>query len=434
MAEIINVRPSDLVLDENNPRLPEGSTGQYKTQRTIAEDQQRKLLNLARDIVRWGMNPTELSIVRRMEGKQKQYKVVEGNRRLTALRALESPEAFVGALDPVILKEMRALSQDYQANPVESVPCVLIQDRKLADHWIELRHTGQNAGAGVVPWDTDGQGRFKKRSGQVDLTHQVLDWMSAQGKLSQKERAEIPVTTLRRLLGTPAVRKELGIGLDKKQMQVLGKPNAVVKALRYVISDLTSDDGTKVDDVYTTKKRLAYAKRLPDHIRVAPADSAEQPPSGSKKPVKKKPRRAAPRENLIPRDCTLNVTDARILQIEFELRDLNIDNYTNAVAVLLRVFVELSVDHYLSLHRLSAGDKPKLRAKMQKVVEDLRARDMLTAQQAQPVRTALQKNSFLATSVDAFNGYVHNKHVFPAPVDLRSGWDNLQPFLVAIWA
>ena len=64
---------------------------------------------LAKDIVNYGMNPTELSIVMPLNDDLRRYVVLEGNRRLTALKALENPEWLVGAMQPGEVEEMRRL-------------------------------------------------------------------------------------------------------------------------------------------------------------------------------------------------------------------------------------------------------------------------------------------------------------------------------------
>jgi hypothetical protein len=60
----------------------------------------------------------------------------------------------------------------------------------------------------------------------------------------------------------------------------------------------------------------------------------------------------------VPTTCVINIPRPRINDIYRELLKLNVDDFPNACAVSLRVFVELGVDGYLSVRDrdLSGGD------------------------------------------------------------------------------
>jgi hypothetical protein len=93
----------------------------------------------------------------------------EGNRRLVALKALENPDSLVGAVDNDVLNQLRDLSRTYQTAPIKSVLCYCVKDRDEARPWIELRHTGENEGAGIVRWGSDESSRFRARNGQEEI-------------------------------------------------------------------------------------------------------------------------------------------------------------------------------------------------------------------------------------------------------------------------
>jgi len=442
MAYIDSVPVAALLLDPENPRLPVPNMGQREVIQEIAKPplMDRKLVVLARDIARNGLNLADLPIIMPFKEDPKRYVTLEGNRRLAALRALENPTILEGILNERMIRELRELSQGYQNAPVDTVECVVVKDRQEARHWVELRHAGQSQGAGIVPWNAQDTARFRARTGVLAPHVRVLDFLEEHGYLTAAQRRAVWASSFGRLLGTPEVRAKLGIDIRSKRVLALGPEKAVGRALAYVAKDLASGK-IKTEDIYTREKRLRYAESLPESVVVKslakPQDAAElgSETAGAKRPrparTAKRPRQ---RQTLIPRDCVLNVNNVRVGDIEQELRRLKLADFPNAISVLFRVFIELSADAYIERRALHVPDKAKLGAKLNEVVKDLVSRKKLTDAQARPVRRACQKDSFLAPSVTLMHQWVHNKHVFPAAGDLRAHWNSLQPFVMAMWS
>jgi hypothetical protein len=441
MAETISVRPADLLIDLRNPRLPAEARGQREAFRAMAEHQNEKLLALAEHIVLYhSLHPAELPIIIRSPDDPGRFIVLEGNRRLTALKALESPDLFSGALTAGVLDRVRKLSGKYQEAPIEAIQCCLMKDRAEAEPWIYIRHNGPTGGAGVVDWGSDEKARFRARAGGVlNLHTRLLNFLEDGGHLTRAERQRVPTTTLERLVKSRAVRERIGIDVKNGEVQLTADEAKVIPALLYVIKDL-ADGRTKVQHVYTKEQREEYARKFPPHLAVvASAKSTPLPtstPSG-KKPAPRTGSVLPPktREKLIPPDCSLRVKDARVRAIEIELRSLLLEDFPNAAIVLFRVFVELSVDYYRSnvMKRSQEAVRQKLSEKLTDALGDMEAKNKLTKWEANPVRAACQKGSFLTPSVVMMHEYIHNRHMSPSPSDLRSAWDNLQPFICAIW-
>lgn len=436
MPEIKSISPADLMFDSTNPRLVESSGGQREIQRAIAENQQSKLAKLAADIVAEGVDPSTLPIVMPNKGQHRRYTVLEGNRRLAAIRSMEAPEAIVGTVGESVLRKIREASRDYLENPIQEMNCLVVKNRDEARHWIELRHTGENEGAGLVRWGSDESARFRTRSGKYEPHSQAFDFLENQGMLTSAERSKVPATSIKRLLTSRDVRDKLGVDVVSGELRITGDTKKVARALKHIMDDFSRDKGEmKVGDIYTKEQRTAYAKNLPKSIVVKSTGASRKVATssrrgGKKKTVKKKRRR----DQLIPDDCQMNVTDERCSDIENELRVLRLDDHTNAIAVLFRVFLELSTDNYIDIYALNASSDDTLSKKMRTVLAHLLKHDKLTEAQARPVRRAVQKDSFLAPSVKLMHMYVHNQHVFPAPEDLRAHWNNLQRFITAMWS
>ena len=220
---------------------------------------------------------------------------------------------------------------------------------------------------------------------------------------------------------------------------MLADKNKIARALMHVVNDLSSGK-VKTVDIYTSQDRQTYARNLPPTVAVAPTLSSGQgaplvTSATTPKTRAKRTKKATERTKLIPTSCVLDISDRRINNIENELRKLGLNDYKNAVGVLFRVFIELSVDSYIQAQSsIDLHEKVPLQRKMKVVADHLVASDKLTQKQRQPVSRACQKDSFLAPSIDLMHNYVHNSHAFPAPGDLRAHWDNLEPFLAAIWS
>jgi len=81
------------------------------------------------------------------------------------------------------------------------------------------------------------------------------------------------------------------------------------------------------------------------------------------------PRSPDHRKVLIPPQFTLAISDPKIRRIFIELKKLDVEEFCNAVSVLLRVFLELSVECLLKGNGISFHGHDKLRDKMLKVAE-----------------------------------------------------------------
>jgi hypothetical protein len=442
MAERVEVPTSDLMTDEENPRLPRPNLGQREALRANAGVQGRKLLALASHIREHGLDLGDLPIVISRPDGQGKYVVLDGNRRLTAMRALENPEILVDAVEKRVLTGIRRLSKDYQSQPIESVMCVAMKSREEAHPWIELRNTSQLEGAAGVRWQPDEIARFRARTEGLPIDSQAMNFLERRGDISFEVRHRIPMTSFRRLLQTPEIRAKLGIEFEDGKLRILAEENVVANALLYIANDLDPESKkTKTEHIYTRQDRLTYAKQLPKNVVVTPNRESGQGldiSTGVPQPVPPKPttkaKSAKPRDRLIPRDCILNVSDVRLREIERELRRLSLEEYPNAVSVLFRVFLELSADDYSVRMSLPTSVDTHLGTKLQNVTADLVKRKKLTDQQAKPVYRASKKNSYLGPSITTMHQFVHNQYMFPGPSDLRADWNNLQPWFSAVWS
>jgi hypothetical protein len=443
MHEIISVPPAQLLLDPENPRMGETQESQHDTYRKLAEKLSDQLVALAKDIVENGLDPTTLPAVIATGDRHQRYRVLEGNRRLLAIKALETPAIVTGVLSASNQRKLAELSSEYETHPIETITCILFDSEDEAHHWVELRHTGSNQGAGLVGWDSDEQDRYRTRRGlkkKRTVGGQVLDYLK---EVDGPFEAGKVVTNITRLLSTPEVRKSLGLDVIKGDVVLTHDPNEVLKVVRYIVDDFRAERA-KVTDIYHVADKRRYIADLPAAVRPDLSRPLPKPvpladvKSASRENRKRsrRPRDPAQRAAVVPSNCPVNPTHPRINAIYNELSQLNADSFPNAAAVLLRVFVELSVDHEINAISLMTeqerGSKQlaqRLRALADKMKEESRASEQLV----KAVHKVADSQHTLAASTRNFNQYVHNEYVYPKPAEVRMAWDELQPFMELIW-
>jgi hypothetical protein len=443
---------ADLLVDPDNARLPQEQANQQAALLAVAKEEQGRLVRLATSLREHGLDPLRPVAVRPAPGLAGKYVVVEGNRRLTALKALESPTAVEAALPPGQRKLLASLATKPQKVPTNPVPCLVFSDTELEelDYWVTLLHTGANDGIGLVEWRADEKDRHLARRGRGGLGGQVLEFVRA--ATGEEYRASSVkggiISTVQRLVSNPQVRERLGIELKEGRIYTWYPPEETVKGLRRVVDDLFNRRYNS-RSLHSVKAREAYAQalsakslpslrtRLSTPVLLSPPPKALAGSAATKKTAKNRSAHIKTRSTLVPKSCHLNVTAARIHRLYIELHDIEVDRFPNLAAVGLRVFTELSVDNWATKrHLLSANDLRNwpLAKRMKTVAGDLRDNHKMPAALYDAVeKVADGGRNLLAASVPTFNLYVHNQYVFPKPDDIRDAWDELQPFLEHLW-
>ena len=246
---------------------------------------------------------------------------------------------------------------------------VCFKDLNVARHWIRLKHTGQNNGIGVVTWDTIQQKRFLDAQSEVpSITTQILSFVENNFDEEVISRAsKVPSTNLERLLKDPRVRARLGFKLEKGILTSDISPDEGKKGISRIITDFSTGRYT-VKDIYYKEDRRNYLDSFPEEELPDLSRTLDKPwtiiAEGEKtliekhltskptKQVKQEKKASSKRRTLIPGSFRLVIENDRINGIYRELKTLSVEDYVNSVAVLFRVFIELSVDEYLLERKL----------------------------------------------------------------------------------
>ncbi|MCM1983156.1 hypothetical protein [Lyngbya confervoides] len=477
------IETSQLFLDPENPRLTSVQANGHDAIRAMTKVQGDRVLALAEHLLENGANPTSLMMVMPSENDADMFCVLDGNRRLTALKLLESPLLAEGILTRKSLQMLKRLSDQFERTPITRLNCVVFANRAEADPWIQLTHRGLNKGAGMLAWDGQVGARYDEcRKGHRDIGLQLLDFVKEQESLSEDtqrkiEEGKFPITTLNRLLSTPYVRKKLGIDKEKEDVLFLFPQNEVAKGLSRVVEELASGDIT-VSDLKKQDQRIDYINKFESDELPASHSALPQPtslkqlnaqpvvtqnsssqessdttdksdangsnsvgvdavPMGGTQGQSRSQSSTFPnRKTLIPRSCRISISQKRIHDLFKELKRLDLTDFSNAGAVMLRVFIELSVDHFVEV-KLGwderQTDNSKLKHKISSVAQFLEDEEIMTRNELAPIRKAATGDGMLAASVKSMNQYVHNRYFSPVASELVVIWDDFQVFIQKIW-
>jgi hypothetical protein len=432
-----------LRLDLRNPRVAGQPDSQKEAFEEVADEQKAKLLGLARHIAKNGLSPAQRFIV--IPDDENSFIVLDANRRLAALKALEHPELMQGFLTDAQMAQLRTIAADYDAP--DDVPCVVFRKREDADVWVELLHEGQGDGYGLVEWTAQQKARHRARHGAGKAPHmQILEFVVRDGHvspetISREKKGTYPVSTLERALTTPHVRQQLGIEIVDGQVLTSYPKPEVLKGLSKIVDEIGT--GTvKVADFMSKEDRAAYVDRfrdeeLPDpktrSEATTPLDEAPERVAGARTRGKDRSHSAA-RTKMIPAEFSVSIPANRINDIYLELkRKLKLSDTPNAAAVLLRVFVELSVDDYIRRNTVPVPYRDKsLQNKITAVADYMRTNNVMTEKELLPVREAVKDPSNLTLTTN-LNAFVHNPDMTPGPAELKAIWDRLARFIEVLW-
>jgi hypothetical protein len=508
---------SQLLLDTQNPRFPGEQPTQRNAIQMMARIQGERIVALAQHIVEHGFNPASLTIVMISDAEDDMYEVLDGNRRLTALKLLENPSLGDGVFSGATLVRLKQLSIRFGDNPVLKLRCVVVADRDEANTWIPLLHRGYQGGAGLVEWDGQVAARYDSRKGLKSEALQVLDYIEEKAQLSADTRGRIhegkfPITTLNRLIHTPHIRQKIGIDRNNGIIVTSYPEQEVIKGLTRIVEDLGSGTLT-VSRLKNQQQRIDYINRLtkeelPDPRKVlpkvypldlapssvsddsaspsdqsntssansttgsateteasnsasatgagatenqsdtnggtSPAETSEPNRSNSKadsgsttnSEASSKKKKYIPRVNLIPPNCKLPLPHHRLNSMFKELKALPLAHFQNSGAVMLRVFIELTVDYFLE-HKVQWPDQQiqgsSLAQKISSVASYLETNNIMTADELTPIKKAVSGQTLIVATVRSMNSYIHSRHYSPIPSELITVWDDFQPFIEKVW-
>jgi hypothetical protein len=426
----------------------------------------QQVQKLAADIAMRGNSPLETpAVIPAPEGASKPWLVVEGNRRVTALKFLNNPKLCP---DPKLRKQyerMKASAEHPIANKIEFV---VFENIDMARNWIEVRHGGEDGGLGIIswgPWEFDNfAARFGKRTTNRPAV-ELLNYAYKKGLIEQSDCIGFPVTTLYRLLSNPVFRKAIGCDLVKGQLYQVSDDKYFDRAVAEVLKILASGQKT-VTDLKSKEQRKAFAEELkvaggwsdyqeqvPRLVNERTADSNDLEngdPAENDGGVESGPKtvggnatkpRSGTRGKLFTvrgHGLTVPSDETKVHDILRELATLKHSGKQGtpiSVAFLLRALLELSSDNYLTVNpdaiRKLEHNTP-LREKVKCSAKHMYNKGLLSQNSLDIVLRHCAEDGGMLT-ISTLQKYLHSTAHFPNGETLNSMWSELKDYIIGCW-
>lgn len=467
-------KAGSLLLDPKNARIP----------RERRSDSQRALLHellahqdvrkLAKSIAKLGLFPSERLVVT-PEGRR--WVVLEGNRRLAAIKLLLNPDLAPAKRQ---VTELRRWAGQADLSAFAKLEVAIVDSRVAAAPVIAALHTH-------LPkkrWSSLQQARFYRElvdEGQtaVEVAEDVGESLSTVRDALRVEKLyrcaltldyapdvrqklagdDFNLTTLERFLQFRAGRAFLGVEVDENESfrgvvhvdrfkAVLGYVAAQVATVPGLTRVVNSNDAMaswvrkRERRIPATKKRGRFtASEILGEEAAEPAEDED----------KKKPkRRRAPRpsSSIVPKGFTCTTDQDKIRAIFKDLKSMKIAEHRNSTGVMLRVLLDIALWYYLEKegHADAACDcfdptgkrrkynsdwTPNLRDLISYAVENRAIRGM-PAKGYSSIKTLTSRDANYFITIEAFNDFTHHPYVTPTEGDLRALWQRAEPMLEII--
>lgn len=449
VENLISVNINDIALDIENPRM-ENSRSQQEAIHALLLEQKDKMVKIAEDIIQYGLNPSEFPIVINCEDESGyKYIVLEGNRRICALKILMTPN-IIGDDE-----ELRSLKKKFQnlsktvGEPQKEINCYVVASREAASHWLALKHTGENDGAGTVRWSFQQQQKFEgKLEGQDTPTVQLIEYLKHSKHFPNNLKMlldKTPTSNIKRLIDDPAIREFLGLKLENGLLSFMIEEKESMKGIIRIFEDYLCNSKT-VDDIYHKQDREKYIEsfgiqEIPDlQKRISPLPLVDFSETGKFAGKANRTGIIEPyqRNRLIPRNFKLIISNTKIQKIFYELQHIDLDTFPLLVSISLRVFLELSLDCYMDSKQLhdstsSTKSNKKLHEKVNAVTEHMRTNKIADETHFMGVKKKLNGTRNNPESLDTLSAYIHNTDYYPTKQDLLIYWDTIQKFIEILW-
>jgi hypothetical protein len=424
-----NIPLGQLVVNPDNDRHGHQSSEQDAVN-WLFEHHGAYMMNLIEDVADLGEILDPPLVVK--DGEK--YIVFDGNRRVTALKALAGLVALSAPFDGRIVQFQKKFSpaETYLVgSQVETRP-------DIVDRILSRRHNGTDAGRGQLSWDPRAKANNAARVGGTqyyEISAAIEKYLEGVG---YKTESKFKRSTVFRLLNTKKRQERFGIKLGNDGSLVFERPEEDARAALIRVADDTMSGELTLKDLLNLDGINAYLEGISDLLL---PENQKDAKSTNVLAVKqavsaegRKPVRARPRETLIPNyksytDCFKRTGLGKIEKIWAELQfKLKLESQPLAIANLLRSLIETTT--HFALHEAGAKRSNTLSGSVKLLIELLVEQGLLDKKVSGDIhRFANDDNSHRC--LEALHRVIHSPILSLGRDDLLAIWDVIEPYFVA---
>lgn len=437
---------NSIYLDTKNIRQPLTDTAQDAILQDLFSNEDA--FDIVKSIVQYGLFPDEFPIIVKEKSK---FVVIEGNRRLAALKALDDPERVPYFKDRIKSLKYRKL---------QKVRAVLAPSREKALQLIANKHTNNLR----RPWRPLRQAYFYKsqiENGKTieqlreeypghDITkfirmleaHHLAKSITYENEsvaLIVHDERKFPITNLERMYDDPYVTQYLGVEFEANG-KVVGKTSAkdFKNAYRKIVEDIALDQ-LNSRNTNNKEQRKKYIDELPAELKPTRSSKGSFTSASFKEEkidkgeLSKNVKSIKKQKGLIPSYVPYKLKYSSLREIYEELRRIPVVEFPNATHDLLRSFLECTLVCYLKetgefkLIEKNGKHNPKL-DEMLTFIQSEKCKSIDDASLKQVVEH-IKSNYNQAYSLARLNMINHNESWVSTEKEVRSAWSKIEPLM-----
>lgn len=447
----LSLKVANLRLDLKNPRLP--SFVNVRNDRDCIDYliREKKVVDLANKIVNKGYIPHEQIYVTR-EGRN--YVVLEGNRRVSALKCLLNPELAPSRYQ----NRLKKLSQEIDFNTIEKIEVVVAPSRREADNLLFELHT-----EGKLDWDRQEKNAFIARAAveeslsieeiasrfNTDIQgvkeaiiehyiHNMFNELNLDPNIERKAlSSNFGMSVLGRIIHNPHYVESTGLKMDGATLKTAISEKSFKNTLNIFVTDIVNKKHNtrtlnKTDVLRKYVDSVLESCRIDEQgdplIHVIDVDAKPEP-----KPIPNKPTRR-PKEYLIPKGITYITGYNKLDILLAEGQKVILGTHVNMSAFLLRTIFELTIIRVFDINHKkeyclnSNGRTKNLSINANALTRHENWFDSKPGY-LDELKRFLSDDNDRWNSLETLNAYVHGEYTVPTKEMLQNTWLIIHPLI-----